>query len=129
VLQIEGPTANFAAGNPIDYALALKSGYWQILHSMSVELNNGSVVQTSNFLNVFSSFKNLTSWSDADLRNWGGVTGFFPDTATSWLYNNIASSATNGLSANGLGICNNRTAFSTTQFLVFDFNILNYFPI
>jgi hypothetical protein len=117
VLQIEGPTANFAATNPIDYALALKSGYWQILHSMSVELNNGSVVQTSNFLNVFSSFKNLTSWSDADLKNWGAVCGFFPDTASSWIYNSLASSATNGLSANGLGICNNRTAFTTTQFL------------
>ena len=116
VLQIEGPATAFAATNSVDYALAMKSGYWQILHSMSVEFNNGSVVQTSSFLNVFSSFKNLTSWSDADLKNWGAITGFAVDTATSWVYNSIASSATNGLSANGLGICNNRTAFTTTQF-------------
>ena len=117
VLQIEGPTANFAAANPIDYALAMKNGYFQLLHSMSVELNNGSVVQTSNFLNIYSAFKCMTSWSDADLRNWGGVCGFHPDTHTSWVYNSLPSSATNSLSANGLGICNNRSAFSTSQFL------------
>jgi len=117
VLQIEGPTTAFASTTPVDYAMAMKSGYWQILHSMSVELNNGSVVQTSNFLNVFSSFKCLTSWSQEDLQNWGAVCGFNVDTATSWVYNNIASSATNSLSANGLGICNNRTAFTTSQFL------------
>ena len=117
VLQIEGPTTAFDAANNVDYALAMKNGYFQILHSMSVEFNNGSVVQTSNFLNVFSAFKCLTSWSDADLKNWGAVTGFFPDTATSWVYNSLPSSATNSLSANGLGICANRTAFTTTQFL------------
>ena len=116
VLQIEGPSTAFIATNSVDYALALKSGYFQLLHSLSVELNNGSVVQTSNFLNVFTSFKCLTSWSDNDLKNWGAVTGFFPDTSTSWVYNSIASSATNGLSPNGLGICNNRTAFTTTMF-------------
>ena len=118
VLQIEGPTTAFAAANAVDYALAMKNGYFQILHSMSVELNNGSVVQTSNFLNVFSAFKCLTSWSDADLKNWGAVCGFAVDTATSWVYNSLPSSATNSLSANGLGICNNRTAFTTTQFLL-----------
>jgi hypothetical protein len=118
VLQMENTTAaRFALVNPLDHVLGMKNGFWQILHSMSVEFNNTSVIQTSNFLNVFSSFKCLTSWSDADIKNWGAVCGFCPDTATSWLYNSAANSATNFLSQNGVGICNNRNAFYTAQLL------------
>jgi len=116
VLQMENTTAaRFALDNPLDYVLGLKNGFWQILHSMSVEFNNTSVIQTSNFLNVFSTFKCLTSWSDADIKNWGAVTGFCPDTASSWLYNSAANAATNFLSQNGVGVCNNRNGFYTAQ--------------
>jgi len=116
ILQMENTTAaRFALDNPLDYVLGLKNGFWQILHSMSVEFNNTSVIQTSNFLNVFTTFKCLTSWSDADIKNWGAVTGFCPDTASSWLYNSAANSATNFLSQNGVGVCNNRNGFYTAQ--------------
>jgi hypothetical protein len=54
---------------PVDYFVGFKSGFWQLLNSMSVEMNNGSVVQMIPFLNVFASFKNLTSWSLDDLKN------------------------------------------------------------
>jgi hypothetical protein len=52
---------------PIDYFVGLKNGFWQILHSMTVEFNNNNVVQQVPFLNVFTTFKNLTSWSEDDL--------------------------------------------------------------
>ena len=118
VLQMENTTAaRFALASPLDHVLGLKNGFWQILHSMSVEFNNTSVIQTSNFLNVFSTFKCLTSWSDADIRNWGAITGFCPDTATSWLYNSAANAAANFLSQNGVGLCNNRNGFYTAQIL------------
>jgi hypothetical protein len=116
ILQMENAT-QFALDTPLDYVLGLKNGFWQILHSMSVEFNNTSVIQTSNFLNVFSTFKCLTSWSDADIKNWGAVTGFCPDTASSWLYNSAANAATNFLSQNGVGVCNNRNGFYTAQIL------------
>jgi hypothetical protein len=116
VLQMQG-SANLPVTSPLDFSLGMKSGFWQILHSMQVEFNNGSVVQTSNFLNVFTSFKCLTSWSDADIRNWGAITGFCPDTSSSWLYNSAANAATNFLSPNGTGFCNNRTAAFSTQVL------------
>jgi hypothetical protein len=94
--------------------MAMKSGYWQLIHSMSVEFNNGSVVQQTPFLNVFSSFKNLTSWSENDLKCWGKATGFCPDTADSWIYNTVAASAanTNGRQGSGQGFCNNRLAMT-----------------
>lgn len=112
ILQAECDVLDAAA--KFDFGMAMKSGYWQLIHSMSVEFNNGSVVQQTPFLNVFSSFKCLTSWSDADLKNWGKATGFAPDTADSWVYNPTlaAASAVNGLQGNGQGFCNNRLAMT-----------------
>jgi hypothetical protein len=111
VLQIE-TSAGIAATEEVDWCLGMKNGFWQIIHSMSVEFNNGSVIQQTPFLNVFCSFKNLTSWSQEDLRNWGSVCGFYPDTAKSWVYNNntTAASILNLLNTSGTGICNNRNA-------------------
>jgi len=113
VLQAES-AAITANTQRFDFGMALKSGYWQLIHSMSVEFNNGSVVQQTPFLNVFSSFKNLTSWSEGDLKCWGKITGFAPDTADSWVFNSViaAASLNNGLQGNGTGFCNNRLAMT-----------------
>jgi len=109
VLQMEGPgIGNVAAAKALDYAVGLKSGFWQILHSMTVEFNNGNIIQQVPFLNVFCSFKNLTSWSDGDIKDWGALTGFFPDSARSWIYNSVASVNTNLMSCSGNGLSNNR---------------------
>jgi hypothetical protein len=111
VLQMDwtaGSASGLGATSDIDWVQGMKCGYWNILHNMSVEFNNSTIVQQSNFLNVFSSFKAHTSWSDADVKNWGAVTGYCPDTSTSWVFNNTAPSLNNTLSPEGNGICNNR---------------------
>ena len=110
VLQAEGSATAITASNSLDYMMGMKNGYWQILHSMSVEFNNGSIIQQTPFLNVFSSFKNLTSWSNDDIKNFGAVCGFAPDTSRSWLYNNnsTANSQLNFMNTSGQGFCNNR---------------------
>jgi len=112
VLQAEGSATAITATNSLDYLMGMKNGFWQILHSMSVEFNNGSIIQQTPFLNVFCSFKNLTSWSQNDITNWGAVCGFCPDTPRSWLYNNNSTSASllNFMNTSGQGFCNNRTA-------------------
>jgi len=111
VLQVEGD-ATITSTGAFDWMAGMKNGFWQIIHSMSVEFNNGSIIQQTPFLNVFTSFKNLTSWSNEDLKNWGSVCGFYPDTAKSWVYNNstVAASILNYLNTSGQGICNNRNA-------------------
>jgi len=111
VLQVEAD-ATLTSTLPLDWAVGMKNGFFQIIHSMSVEFNNGSVIQQTPFLNVFSSFKNLTSWSNDDLKCWGSVCGFYPDTSKSWLYNNstVAASILNYLNTSGQGLCNNRNA-------------------
>ena len=117
VLQSEFSAFTNSDTVPLDYTMGLKNGFWQIIHSMSVEFNNGSIIQQTPFLNVFSSFKNLTSWSLNDLKNWGDVCGFYPDSADSWLYNNInvPASLVNFLNTSGQGFCNNRNSPATSS--------------
>ncbi len=117
VFQVENSTATTGVPpNPIDattncdWVFAMKNGYWHILHSLTCEFNNGNIIQQVPFLNVFCSFKNMTSWSQGDVKNWGSVCGFAPDSSRSWVYNTAVNSATNMLSANGTGLCNNRVA-------------------
>lgn len=111
VLQAEGD-ATMTADLALDWMMGLKNGYWQILHSLTCEFNNGSIIQQTPFLNVFTSFKNLTSWSQDDLKCWGSVCGFYPDTCNSWLYNTKAEEVANLnlLATSGTGVCNNRNA-------------------
>jgi len=112
VLQFEraSGTATMSATAAMDYLGALKSGYWNMLHSMSVEFNNGNIIQQVPFMNVFCSFKNITSWSKNDLTNWGAVTGFCPDSARSWAYLAAAPAAGLLLAGSGSGLTNNRNA-------------------
>ena len=115
VVQFEG--TGIGAGTCYDWVVGMKNGYWQMIHAMTVEFNNRNVVQQVPFLNVFSSFKAMTSWSHADVQNWGAICGFYPDTADSWIYNNIvqnggnatlADETVNLLNTSGTGISNNR---------------------
>jgi len=111
VLQIQSPTLTVASV-PLDFSVALKAGYWNLLHSMSIELNGSSVQQSTGFMNLYNSFKNLTTWSEGDIKCWGKVTGFCPDSADSWVYNTAVASAANVLAGNGTGLSNNRTSFA-----------------
>jgi hypothetical protein len=114
VLQVQSAgIGNVAAAKALDYMVAMKNGYYQLIHSLTVEFNNGNVVQQVPFLNVFASFKNMTSWSLNDVKCWGALTGFFPDSSRSWIYNNAdygANGGVNIMATSGLGVCNNRVA-------------------
>jgi hypothetical protein len=95
-----------------DFAVGLKNGYWQIVHSLTVEFNNGNIVQQTPYLNIFSSFKNQTSWSLNDVKDWGAVCGFSMDSADSWGYNNLdpATNILNVINSSGTGLVNNRNS-------------------
>jgi len=110
VLQVESSAITTSTAPELDWFLGMKNGYWNILHSLTCEFNNGNIIQQVPFLNVFCSFKALTSWCDADIENWGAVCGFAPDTARSWVYNNRATASPNlnTMSGNGTGLSNNR---------------------
>ncbi len=110
VLQVQGDPAVLTAALAADWMVGMKNGFWQILHSLTCEFNNGNIIQQVPFLNVFCSFKNLTSWSASDVKDWGSVCGFSPDSSRSWIYNNVASTAANFMGSSGTGLSNNRVA-------------------
>lgn len=89
---------------------ALKCGYWQMLNSMSIEFNNQTIVQQTPFLNVFRSFKAITSLSQDDLVNHGDEIGFHPDSADSWDW-----SATEGVRNNAIYAPTDPTGDTTTS--------------
>ena len=101
---------NIATTVPLDYVAALKSGYWNMIHSMTVEMNNSNVISQTPFTNVFCNFKNITSWSQEDLKNWSDVTGFCPDSSKSWAYQSAFPAVGSQLAPSGTGLSNNRNA-------------------
>jgi len=82
------PFGGGQASSYANYSWAFKSGFWQMIHSMTVEFNNQNIVQQTPFLNVFRSFKANTSFSQDDLKNEGASLGFYPDSPDSWSYCN-----------------------------------------
>jgi len=109
--QLTAETAgNIPANSPtVLNSWAMKSGYWHMINSMTVEFNNQNVVQQTPFLNIFRSFKALTSFSQDDLKNHGSGIGFYPDNAGSWEWTD-ASGTTINTYANGRGLSNNRNS-------------------
>jgi hypothetical protein len=87
------PPAYTTKGN---FAWAFKSGFWNMINSMTVEFNNQNVIQQTPFLNVFRSFKANTSFSLDDLLNEGPTTGFYPDNPNTWGYTNNFTQAIGG---------------------------------
>lgn len=81
------------------YMAGLKSGAHQLINSMSVQINNTSVVQLSNYLNHYVQYKLMTSFSEEDQKKWGASTFFTPDSSTSFRY---------ASAPDGQGFTNNR---------------------
>lgn len=99
-----------------EFAIGLKNGHFQLIHSLSVEYNNTSVVQLTPYLNHYVSYKLLTSLDDSDLRKWADSIGFFPDSAMSHDYIQTTSAnpagAGAGNSPSGWGSVNNKNVAS-----------------
>jgi len=102
--------------NVADYSWAFKSGFWQMIDSMTVEFNNQNVIQTTPFTNVFRSFKANTTFSCDDIKNHGASTGFFPDTAGSWAYSTTATTDQFSGRGGACGISNNANGVLRTGF-------------
>lgn len=92
------------------FTAGLKNGYYQIIDSMQVDLNNQNIVQLQNNLNMLVNYKVLTSFSQDDLNKLGSVLGIFPDSADSYTFSA-------GASANGDGYANNRNIIKSSSFI------------
>ena len=90
------------AATSFDYGVGLKNSYLSIIHSLSVDLNGTTIVQTCPFQSLAQNFKLLTTLSWQEVQQFSGSLGFWPDCSTSYSVN-----TSNSGSANGVGVCNN----------------------
>jgi hypothetical protein len=79
----------------LDYSIGLKNWFGQIIHSFTLDYNGTTIVQQTPYINMWNSFKLMTSLSLNDVSSQGATIGFFPDDPTTWgFYNFSASTAT-----------------------------------
>jgi len=115
-----------------DYAIGLKNWFGQIIHSFTLDYNGTTIIQQTPYVNMWNSFKLMTSLSMSDVRTQGCTIGFYPDDPTSFLFvppADIQASAANpaaniqagdttravsSLSSAGCGVCNNTNAIENS---------------
>lgn len=89
-----------AASSSADMAIGLKNWFGQIIHSLTLDYNGTTIVQQTQFINMWNSFKLLTTLSWGDVATSGATMGFYPDDPLSFTFNSVAS-------PDGIGTCNN----------------------
>jgi hypothetical protein len=87
-------------GTSCDYAVGLKNWFGSMIHSFSLDYNGTTIVQQTPFINMWNSFKLMTTLSWNDVATIGSTIGFYPDDPTTWQYQSATSQA-------GIGVCNN----------------------
>jgi hypothetical protein len=106
MLTLTNTTAIFApdtAGTSSDYAIGLKNWFGSIIHSYTLDYNGTTIIQQTPFINMWNSFKLMTSLSWNDVITQGSSIGFYPDDPLSWGYYTAASTS-------GQGVINNINA-------------------
>ena len=60
-------------------AIGLKNWFGQMIHSFTLDYNGTTIVQQTPFVNMWNSFKLMTSLSWQDVNTQGATIGFYPD--------------------------------------------------
>jgi len=105
-----------------DMSIGLKNWYGNIIHSFTLDYNGSTIIQQTPFVNMWNSFKLMTSLSYQDILTQGPTIGFYPDNPEAFeFYGTVGSGGTPatsrlytiggaGASAQyipGSGVCNN----------------------
>lgn len=107
-----------------DSAIGLKNWFGNIIHSFTLDYNGSTIIQQTPFVNMWNSFKLMTSLSYNDIITQGCTIGFYPDDPESFEFFQpnragsllIAPAAVGAVDQNysGSGTCNN-TNYVTAQ--------------
>lgn len=89
-------TANKSA----DFSIGLKNWFGSIVHSMTLDFNGTTIIQQTPFVNMYNSFKLMTTLSWQEVYCQGSTMGFYPDDPLSWTFRGANS-------LDGKGVCNN----------------------
>jgi hypothetical protein len=97
------------AGTSADHCIGLKNWFGQIIHSFTLDYNGTTIIQQTPYINMWNSFKLMTSLSLDDINTQGATIGFYPDDPLAWSFNPATVGAPNnyGVSVLGQGVSNN----------------------
>lgn len=84
------------AGTSSDYAIGLKNWFGSIIHSFTLDYNGTTIIQQTPFINMWNSFKLMTSLSWNDVITQGSTIGFYPDDPLAWGYYTAVSTSGQG---------------------------------
>jgi hypothetical protein len=106
-----------AAGSG-DYCLGLKNWFGTMIHSFTMDYNGSTIIQQTPYINMWNSFKLMTSLSLQDIQTQGTKIGFFPDEAIAFEFNPTGAGSAAGASSTTAdflmdGTCNNSNAEQT----------------
>lgn len=76
----------FANAGASDYVVGLKNWFGTIIHSLTMDYNGTTIIQQTPYINMWNSFKLMTSLSLQDLQTQGAQIGFFPDDPDSFQF-------------------------------------------
>lgn len=92
-------STNKAANLTSAFFAALKNGSYQLIDSVSVDINGVNCVSQQAFLNHYINYRLLSSFSEDDLKKWGPTILFHPDSAAH-KFSAAASTSGDGYSNN-----------------------------
>jgi len=104
------PTSTFspgAAASSADYSVGLKNWFGQIIHSFTLDYNGTTIIQQTPYVNMWNSFKLMTSLSLDDVNTQGATIGFYPDDALTWAVCVGSTGVVLNTSLSGNGVSNN----------------------
>lgn len=84
-----------------DYAIGLKNWFGTIIHSFTVDYNGVTIIQQTPYINMWNSFKLITSLSYNDIAISGSTIGFYPDDYLTFEFAPLTGTTS------GSGVCNN----------------------
>jgi len=110
----------------LDYSIGLKNWFGQIIHSFTMDYNGTTILQQTPFINMWNSFKLMTSLSLNDISTQGATIGFYPDDPLTWGFyaaSDIAVGVAGALgdTPSGQGTVNN-TNYNSIPLIATQFN-------
>lgn len=96
------------AAQSADFSIGLKNWFGSMIHSFTLDYNGTTIVQQTPLINMWNSFKLMTTLSYNDVITQGCTIGFFPDSPASPVLRAAAA-------IDGIGVVNNRNLVDVTS--------------
>jgi len=109
------------SGTSLDYSIGLKNWFGQIIHSFTMDYNGTTICQQTPYLNMWNSFKLMTSLSLNDVSTQGATIGFYPDDPLAWgFYTTSTTTAAGTNPTSSLDTFSGQGTVNNTNYIITD---------